>query len=65
MAIKRENPSISSIWACVREKKCSITNQPPRKKGTQVHNRNISPIWEEAPTEWIEMKIYTDVDLGT
>ena len=35
-------------------------NQPTRKKS---QNRNISPIWGEAPAERIEMKICTGVDL--
>jgi len=35
-------------------------NTVPRKKS---QNHNISPIWGEAPTEQIEMKICTDVEL--
>jgi len=60
-AINRENPSTGSTWARAREKKYSITNQLTRKKS---QNRNISPIWREAPAERIEMKIFTGVDLG-
>jgi len=41
----------------VPEKKYSITNRKNHK------NRNISPIWGEAPAERIEMKICTGVDL--
>jgi len=36
------------------------SNQPGKKS----QNRNISPIWGEAPAERIEMKICTGVDLG-
>ena len=40
---------MSSTWVRAREK----NNQPARKKS---QNRNISPIWGEAPAEWIEIK---------
>jgi len=54
--INRETLSTRSTWARVREK-YSIT-------GKKSQNRNISPIWGEAPAERIEMKICTGVDLG-
>jgi len=48
---------MGSTWACAHY---NITNQPNRKTS---QNRNISPIWGEAPAEWIEMTICTGVDL--
>jgi len=58
-AINRGNPSTGSTWAHAWEK--LQYNQLTRKKS---QNRNIiSPIWGEAPTEWIEMKICTGVEL--
>ena len=58
--VNYENQFTCSTWVRAPEKKYSISNQPGKKS----QNRNISPIWGEAPAEWIEMKICTDVDLG-
>jgi len=44
------------------EKKYSISNQSTRQKSHKTVK--ISPIWGEAPAEWIEMKICTGVELG-
>jgi len=41
-------------WAHAGEKS-TVPVKPTSKKKSQ--NRNISPIWGEAPAEWIELKI--------